>query len=96
MAARHFTDELVTALRVHGPAVANIECSERSGDPDLIYLSGEDYLAVDYEDFERIGVIGVSLNTSMPVGGDILNAFWSYPATSALKIAIEISEWKKG
>jgi hypothetical protein len=90
MTARQFTDQLADALRRNGTVVASIERRENPGDSDLIRLAGDDYLAVDYEDFERIGFIGVSLNTSMHAGGNPTSASWLYPESSAQSIADEM------
>lgn len=92
MTVRYFTDELAEALRSKGIVVANVERSALPGDSDVIRLSGEDYLAVDYEDFERTGAVAVSLNTSMSSGGDTTDAFWLYPNSSADDIAAELGK----
>lgn len=92
MTVRHFTTALAEALRATGTVVAGIERNELPGDSDVLRLSGENYLAVDYEDFERIGVVAVSLSTSMCSGGDTSDAIWLFPTSSAEDIAAELSK----
>ena len=73
------TNRIAIALKAHGVYAVAIEM--RPGeDSDLIRLQNERYLCVDYEYLERNGSLNASLNTSMPVGGDTLDADWEIQA----------------
>lgn len=88
---RKATDELVAALKSAGVTVISVERRIDEGDADLIHLNGDDYLAVDYEDFVRIGVVGVSLDTGMEVGGNVNHESWLMPPSGADAIATAVA-----
>jgi hypothetical protein len=84
------TNRIAMAIKAHGVGVVEIEM--RPGeDSDLIRLQNDQYLGIDYEYFERNGNICVSLNTSMPVGGDTLDADWEIQAATIDKLGHELA-----
>ncbi len=87
MMTREATDQLVAALGRAGVPVVGVERRTDASDADLIRLAGDEYLAVDYEDAARIGVVGVSWSTDMPAGGNPTHESWLMPADSPDAIA---------
>lgn len=88
---RSFTDDLASALATAGVAVSLIERRTGPSDADIIRLDGDQYLGVCYEDFERVGAIGVYWDTEMPAGGNPTHADWSVPDSTAASIASELA-----
>jgi hypothetical protein len=91
MTNRAKTDELADALKRAGLKVQRVVRRTDAGDSDLIYLSDDQYVAVDYEDADRIGVIGVDWRTEMHSGGHPTHESWLMPATSPDAIAAELA-----
>lgn len=79
MSYREATDKLAAALERAGVSVRAIERRTDVGDADLIRLADDHYMAVDFEDAERAGVVGVSWNSEMPAGGNPTHQSWLMP-----------------
>lgn len=94
MIDRTITDTLANALRAVGVNVHDIARRTHPQDSDLIHLDADYYVAVEYDDFERVGIVHVSLDQSMHSGGDIEVETWMIPNTSADQLAAEIAAYK--
>jgi hypothetical protein len=71
--------------------VACIELGN-DGDPDIIRLSGDDYLVINHKEAERAGLVFVSLNESMSSGGDLTHADWTIPPVTLKKIVAYLQD----
>lgn len=84
------TNEIESALCMGDVNITSIERGENS-DPDIIRLSGDKYLVIDFEEAERVGVVFVFLNESMHSGLDPTLADWTLPPTTPAEIVTSLS-----
>jgi len=94
MIDRTTTDILENALRGAGVAVHNIVRRTNPQESDLIRLDADYYVAVGYEDFERVGIVHVSLDQSMHSGGDVEVDSWILPDVSQEWVVAEIAAYE--
>ncbi|MFK4706124.1 hypothetical protein ABIC83_002963 [Roseateles asaccharophilus] len=90
--SRQFTEDLLAALATAGIGVTVISRRDHPGASDLLWIGPENYLAVCFDDQDRIGVVGVTLNEQMPSGGDVEHGQWLSPPHSAQKIANDVAD----
>lgn len=95
MTERTATDMMATALRSAGLNVREIVRRTHPQESDLVRLDDDYYVALDYEYFERGGIVQVALDQSMPVGGDVLIDDWMIPDVPLEVVAAEIAQYRK-
>jgi hypothetical protein len=91
MLRKEHTSNLAAALRAAGINVGAVELNERLGDADLIRLDDDHYLSVDFEDFERVGIVHICLNIDIPYGGNPTLATWMMPPLTSEEIASAVA-----
>lgn len=94
MTDRTATDMMASALRAAGVAVSDIVRRTHPQESDLLRLDDGYYVALDYEYFERAGLVQVSLNEFMHSGGDIEIESWMIPDVSQQLVVAEIAAYR--
>jgi hypothetical protein len=94
MTDRTATDRMANALHAAGVAVSDIVRRTHPQESDLVRLEDEYYVALDYEYFERGGIVHVSFNHSMHSGGDIEIESWMIPDVSQELVVTEIAAYR--
>jgi len=91
MSRKEHTQRLVDALRAVGVSISALELCENAEDADLIRLHDDYYLAVGYDDFDRVGIIHVSLDVDMHAGGNPTIQHWMIPTAAPEQVAAAVA-----
>ncbi|CAN7750629.1 hypothetical protein [Duganella sp. LjRoot269] len=94
MIDRTVTDRIANALCSAGVAVRDIVRRTHPQESDVLRLDDDYYVALGYDDFERAGIVHVSLDQSMHSGGDVEIDSWMVPDVSHGVAVAEIAAYR--